>query len=206
MAARNGSRLAQKTDFVVADFTVAIDTREQSPFGFTGIFADAAKGGKPIIVPTEVTTLNTGDYSTFLPDGTLAPLVIERKSIEDLFGTLGRGRERFVRELDRMQKVTDQVAGAAFVVIEAGWNEVLFSPPIYSGLDPKTVFRSVIAWQFEFPGIHWWPCDGRRHAERVTFRLIERWHKERARREKVAAQAAAAQAALIAKNLPPRPP
>ena len=63
----------------------------------------------------------------------------------------------------------------AAVVVEAEWSEVLGSPPPHTQLTPKTVYRSVIAWQQRYPSIHWWFCADRRLAEVTTFRILERW-------------------------------
>lgn len=205
-------------------FTVVIDTREQRPFEFAGLTSDARHGRRPLVVPTVVGTLGQGDYSLA---GLQDVVAVERKSLADLYGTLGQGRERFERELERL-------AGLlwAAVVIEADWNAVLQVPvphaaeldslalwlnrfsqvpvahnepqaglpapdqfarwavllgdlltgqPVRSQLNPKTIHRSVIAWQQRYPSIHWWFCTDRRLAEVTTFRILERWwlkHRE----------------------------
>jgi ERCC4-type nuclease len=106
-------------------------------------------------------------------------IAIERKSQADLFGTLGQGRERFERELERL-------AGLlwAAVMVEADWAEVL-SGFDRSRLNPKTIHRSVIAWQQRYPSIHWWFCGDRRLAEVTTFRILERWWLKHGDREEV---------------------
>jgi hypothetical protein len=99
-------------------------------------------------------------------------VAIERKSLADLYSTLGQGRQRFARELERLN-------GYEFtaVVVEAEWSVVIGSPPAYSQLLPKTVYRSVIAWQVRYPKVHWWFVPGRDFAEVTTFRLLERYWK-----------------------------
>lgn len=153
-------------------FTVVIDTREQRPFEFAGLTSDARHGRRPLVVPTTVGTLGQGDYSLVGLSDTVA---VERKSHADLVGTLSQGRERFERELERL-------AGLlwAAVVVEADWAQVLAGHD-RSRLNPKTVHRSVIAWQQRYPSIHWWFCTDRRLAEVTTFRILERWwtkHRE----------------------------
>ena len=64
--------------------TLLVDTREQRPLYF-------GEG-----VPQRRATLPTGDYSVEGCEGLIA---IERKSLGDLFGTVGQGRERFEREI-----------------------------------------------------------------------------------------------------------
>lgn len=160
---------------VALPFTLAIDTREQSPFTFAGILADARDGGGPLVVTTERTTITTGDYSIV---GLLDSVAIERKSLSDLFSTIGQGRGRFVRELARLNALTL----CAAIVVEADWRAVLFpTMPRHSQLTPKTVTRSVIAWQQQYRNVAWWFCCDRRHAEIVTLRVLERAWKNAAR-------------------------
>jgi ERCC4-type nuclease len=73
--------------------TILIDTREQQPLDFCA----------PYIKETLVEKLHYGDYSCRLKDE-VCPVFFERKSLSDLFGTLGAGRERFKNECDRCIK------------------------------------------------------------------------------------------------------
>ena len=67
------------------DYKIIIDTREQKPLW---------KEGKAAVIGT----LKTGDYSIV---GYEDKIAIERKSLMDLFGTLGKGHKRFKKELER---------------------------------------------------------------------------------------------------------
>lgn len=153
--------------------TVAIDTREQCWFTFADMVADVADGGGSFRVPFRRVTLKSGDYSLVGYEDRIA---CERKSLADLFGTIGQGRDRFERELARLDELD-----VAAVVVEAGWEQVLLAPPSRSELPPKIVHRSVIAWQQRYPRVHWWFCDDRRLAEITTFRILERFWRERQR-------------------------
>lgn len=150
--------------------TVLIDTREQAPYPFDTIPADREHGGGFWRVRTERLALPSGDYSL---DGYAAAVAVERKSLADLYGTVGQGRDRFIRELERLNEMT-----FAAVVVEAEWSEVLGDPPPFTRLSPRTVYRSVLAWQQRFPRVHWWTCPGRDMAEVTTFRILERFVKE----------------------------
>jgi len=150
---------------------VVIDTREQRPFRFLGLRADAADGNAPLFINTIQNTLKAGDYSLVGYEDLIA---VERKSMADLFGTLGRGRNRFVRELERLS--TFQFAA---VVVEGDWTEVVTNPPPRSQLRPRTVVRSVIAWQQRFPTVHWWFAPDRDFAEAVCFRILQRFWLDR---------------------------
>lgn len=161
-------------DYIICPFTVIADSREQSPWHFTGFKADAAQNYKPLIVPVEVAGLKSGDYSL---KGFEDRVGIERKSLADAYSTFSQGRDRFERELERLQEME-----FAAVVIEASWPAVLFSPPPHTKFSPKSFFRSVIAWQIRYPQVHWWACETRTFAERVTFRLLQRfWLDEQER-------------------------
>jgi ERCC4-type nuclease len=150
--------------------TVLIDSREQRAFTFRGISADVGQGGGNWSVPTEVVKLDAGDYSL---DGYATAIACERKSHSDLLHTIGQERDRFQRELERLNAMQ-----VAYVVVEADWHAVLNDPPPYSSLSAKTVFRSVIAWQQRFTRVHWWFVNNRDWAEVTTLRIFERWLKE----------------------------
>jgi DNA excision repair protein ERCC-4 len=165
--------------YIVAPFTVLIDQREQAPFGFTNIQSDAASGAHPLSIPTRSELLATGDYTI---EGYADRLTVERKSVADFVGTLTAGRERFEAELERAAGMQ-----GAFVVCEGEWSDVLEHVNQREALkqgngrtvNPKTLTNSVIAWQMRYPSIHWWFCSGRRMAEVITWRLLERFWNER---------------------------
>lgn len=149
-------------------FSILIDTREQHPYTFQGILADAKHGRVPLIVHTEIATLKTGDYSI---DSMEHLVCVERKSLADAYGTFGGGRERFERELERMLEFDH-----AAVVIESSMRYALENPPLGSGLSPKSMWRSVNAWEQRY-GVHFHWCDDRFLAERKTWNILKRyWH------------------------------
>lgn len=157
---------------------IAVDTREQDGFTFTWFDRDLTDGGGPMVVTTARTTLKSGDYSIV---GFEDRIAIERKSRQDLFGTIGQGRDRFERELARLNDMR-----FAAVVVEDTLGHLISSPPVHSHLDPKTVFRSVIAWQQRYTRVHWMFCDSRDWAEAYTLRALERfWREAQVGREKV---------------------
>lgn len=181
-------------------FTVVVDTREQIPYSFSSIRADVAQlprrynrnEPRPFIqVPTVRWALRQGDYSIL---GMENEISIERKSLADALGTLGKGRARFQRELQRL-------AGLRFaaVVVEADWSTIMGNmcadltnddaggkPVVYSRLSAKTVFRSVITWQQRWPTVHWMFFPGRAMAEAYVYRTLERAWKEKQRAGRMA--------------------
>jgi DNA excision repair protein ERCC-4 len=160
---------------VICPFTVVIDTREQFPFLFNEFRADSkylrVRQGKRIIpalhIPTTTRTLSTGDYSI---EGFESQIAIERKSLSDLYSTLASGRDRFERELLRLSEFR-----VAHIVVESDWVATIRNPPSRTKLNPKSVFRSINAWEQEFPTIHWQMMGTRSLAEHKTFRILERF-------------------------------
>ena len=69
------------------EYTIIVDSREQKPLWKKGI---------------EIAGLKIGDYSI---KGYEDKIAIERKSLGDLFGTLGKGNKRFKKELERARKL-----------------------------------------------------------------------------------------------------
>lgn len=168
--ARRRTRLTVNA-VAVAPFTVVVDTREQLPWTFAGVSADADRGGGNLVVPVVVAGLPAGDYSI---RGFETRIAVERKSLCDLYGTVGQGRDRFVRELERLAEYD-----FAAVVVEAEWSEIYGKPPPHTVLKPKTIFRSMLAWQQRYPRVHWLFWPGRAAAEVVGYRVLERWWRER---------------------------
>lgn len=175
--AKAGATRAAGTGTAAAQtLTIRIDTREQDPFTFASVTMP--------ILPLKLIrgTLPTGDYADdgrhCLPPAEQA--VVERKSLADLYGSLGHGRERFEREFVRLAEY-----GYAALVIESDWSQIM-RPNDYlrhlTRLKPKTVVNTLLAWGERY-GVHVWPCPGRRFAEQLTHRIIERWSRDHMQQE-----------------------
>ncbi len=89
---------------------IIVDTREQAPLVFkhTAIKEVVRKG------------LNVGDYGAMFDDFQI-PIVFERKSIPDLYGTLSKGYERFKREIERAKEQNLQL----IIIVEGNLLKVL---------------------------------------------------------------------------------
>lgn len=151
-------------------FTVVVDGREKTPYTFSGLRADANLRRRPLAIPWEWTYLETGDYSV---KGYENYVAIERKSLGDLYMTLGQHRDRFEREHERLSEMD-----FAAVVVEASWETILQHPPEMSKLLPKCVYRTALSWAVKY-GVPWFCVEGRRLGEVTTFRLLERWWRFR---------------------------
>lgn len=155
-------------------FRIVVDNQEQMPWRFTDLRQRESHGGKIIIAPLVTGRhLHTGDYSI---EGMEHLVAVERKSKTDLFGTLGRGRDRFKRELERMAAMQWSA-----VVVEADWQSILDDPPERSGVAPEAIEGTILSWMHKYPKTHWVLCPHRRHAEHVTLRLLMQFHRRHIR-------------------------
>ena len=162
-------------EHIIVPYRVIIDSREQHPYAFKGFTGDKSQKNLPIVVPTVVAGLKTGDYSI---EGFEDRVGIERKSLSDLYSTLGQGRERFRAEFERLHDLE-----CPALVIEAGWPDIIRSPPEQSKLNPKVVYRTLISWSQRWR-IPVYTCDTRDLAERTVFRILDWfWHEEEWKRK-----------------------
>src|SRR5437773_11914304 len=107
---------------------IVCDTREQEPYTFSGY-------------EVERRGLATGDYSLA---GCEAWVCCERKSAADAYGVVGGGRERFVRELQRMAFMASPA-----IVIEASLEEFAKGHP-RTRITPAQAIGSFISWSQEY--------------------------------------------------------
>ncbi len=148
---------------------IEVDTREQKPYMFKDI-----KSALPF--KTLRTTLKTGDYRVG-PSALVCEeaVIVERKSLADLYSTLGSGRDRFEAEFARMEQY-----GYAVLMIEAEWSQILLPNNHLmhpTRMNPKSVLATLQAWSQRF-GVHIHTAPGRIIAERFTFRILERWYRD----------------------------
>ena len=115
------------------DITIIVDKREQTPLSFNI---------KDISIPTELGTLQTGDYSV---KGLESKISVERKSLSDLLGCIGNDRERFERELERISAFETRA-----LVIESTWEEIEAGNYYKSKVHPNAVIGSLLSWQEKY--------------------------------------------------------
>lgn len=84
---------------------IIIDTREQRPWTFSDYDCETERKG-----------LVTGDYSLV---GLEDHISIERKSFADFLGSIGTGRDRFMREMQRLKAYPVKA-----LIIEATYSEI----------------------------------------------------------------------------------
>ncbi len=106
-------------------------------------------------------TLTTADYSIV---GLEHEIAVERKSIDDLLGCIGGGRERFEKELKRLAAYPVRA-----VVVEATWDE-LNKGGWRSQITIPAAVGSVLAWMSE--GIPFLFVGNHDHAGRAIARYM----------------------------------
>ena len=87
------------------------DTREQTPLVFNYEYISEVKKQKLLV----------GDYMAMFTDGYIPPISIERKSLQDLVGSLSKGYKRFKKEIIRAKENNIQL----IILIEASMTKVL---------------------------------------------------------------------------------
>jgi len=117
---------ARQIEGIVARTVVIIDTREQAPWKINAF-------------PTEVATLKEGDYAI---RGERNGLVVERKSLDDLCGTLGKGRARFDDEIYERMRLYKCKA----LLIEASREEIE-AENYRSQMKPAAIFSALDAYE-----------------------------------------------------------
>ena len=143
--------------------TILIDSREQLPYSF---------------YDTNVvrTGMETGDYTI---KGFEDVFAVERKSFDDLANTLGAGRERFEREVQRAQKFEEFT-----VVIEASLDMLMERdhsggcPHYYSNIHPNSILGTVRKWPDKYPTLEFYWAGDRAGAKAKTLQLLTDWYEE----------------------------
>lgn len=145
---------------------IIIDKREQRPVLWDKVGDNRFPG-----LQVEWGTLKTGDYSINGMNTPECPhsICVERKSLPDLFGSAGRGRDRLEREFERMAYFD-----VPSFVIEADLWTIFREPPPLSSMVPRAVYRTLVAFSQRY-GVTIWPCPNRQFAERHIHISLKRF-------------------------------
>jgi len=168
--ARIGATMADGETGVPSQFAIVIDGREREPYRFVGLTTKNNQGeAAPLLPNLEFGRLDTGDYSV---RGLEHLVAVERKSLADLYSTLGGDRDRFEREHERLAAMK-----TACVVVEADWDTIINHPPERSQLNPQSVLGTFTSWYQRY-GVAWIAMPHRRAAECFTYRYLEMFHRK----------------------------
>jgi ERCC4-type nuclease len=130
---------------------VICDTREQ----------------QPLFSPCEWVVrkkLDVGDYSIV---GMESMITVERKSLADLYGTIGQGYDRFERELKRA--VTYRWKG---LVIESEEGDIYNNADVYSSIHPNLVYQVLASLES-----HHWHVYAAKNRARARAWILSRFVK-----------------------------
>ena len=136
------------------EFTIVVDTREQLPYAFTGAVTR---------------TLTSGDYSIA---GLEDRVAIERKSKPDAYASLGRGRARVRREVERLA-----LLDYAAIVVEDSVPGFLHRPA-HAKMNPRSAICSLLAWSVKYNVPVFFAGD-RAHGRALTQQLLAMYWKYR---------------------------
>lgn len=133
----------------IANSPIIVDTREQLPLSFPGAIHSK---------------LEFGDYALQSNQS----LAIERKSLNDLIGTLILGYDRFIREIERV----DEVGGYLVVACETDLNSTLEFDSIpniarHTKIKPQIVFHNIREIIQRFESVQFLFCNGRDELKRL---------------------------------------
>jgi len=145
-AANPGGRIPRRRA-LAGPVTITVDTRERYPYKFSQHPVETVRA-----------TVTAGDYAIHGPDGTIIAAV-ERKSLENLAGTLSDGTLAF-----QMQRLSEVPLAA--IVIEARYSAKL------EHVDATWLADQLARLHVRYPDIHLVYADTRRHAEDWTHRFL----------------------------------
>ena len=131
-------------------FRVITDSRERTPYIFKNSITRK---------------LHTGDYSI---EGYEYQVCVERKTKIDAYQTFGKGRTRFIKELQRMSEFEYSA-----IVIESSLSSFLV-PPYFSRMNPKSCIMSLISWSIKY-GVHVYFADNRELGMKLTKNILEKY-------------------------------
>ena len=138
--------------------TAIIDTREQTPWDLAPL-------------TTQRATLDTGDYSAV---GIEHVARIERKSLPDLIACVGRERDRFDREVQRLLAYPVRL-----LIVESTWQEIEAGQ--WRGkVSSNQAIGSLLGWQASGLAVHL-AGDAERagkHAARILYTVAKRRYLE----------------------------
>ena len=138
--------------------TYLVDSREQKPYAFKGC-------------DVETIALKTGDYSVkILGMNYNTEIAIERKSLQDMIGSITQGRERFEKEMVRSLEIPH-----FYLIIEGSWDDI-YSHNYISQIPPNSVINTILGWQIKY-GYHIIIADNHRRAEDFTKRILNLFAK-----------------------------
>ena len=143
-----------------------VDSREQLPLDFKDIEG---------IDKIEENALSYGDYAAIVHDK-LVPIMVERKGLNDLFGTMTSGYQRFKDEMERARLAQHKLILAVEGTYTDVWNGIE-----HSQFDGQSMVKKLATLEVKYD-LSTWFCESRRvMARRIVdlYSAVERhWTKQ----------------------------
>lgn len=147
--------------------TIQRDTREQRGLDFA-----VCKGKVGVVIDKK---LDFGDYGC-LVDGKLFPVVFERKSKADLWGTMTKGYKRYKAEFNRAieaQFIFILAIECKALELRHGFSYKVRGKRIPSKFTPKAMIKKLQTLKRKY-GLKIWFCNGRADMARRIVEYYER--------------------------------
>ena len=157
-------KIRQSPEFIQCPFTIIVDSNEGSPWYFKSMVDE---NQTPIVIETIRKALWPKGLADYSIEGHENHVQIERKSLEDLFATLGGRRDAFEEEVFRLNHVCDSAA----VIVEG--NLAAIKRWRGHGPHPNSVVGTIRNWQHRYPKVHWKLCVSRSEAEVKAFEFLK---------------------------------
>ena len=136
----------------IENLTIIVDSREQKPYLFDGY-------------KTVTHCLPVGDYSLSNLENEIS---IERKSLNDMIGSLSSGRERFEKEIQRGSQLL-----YFSLIIESSLNDLL-SGKYRSRMLPASAVQTLLSWSVKYR-LPVFFAESRQHGEKITLSLLQKY-------------------------------
>lgn len=149
---------------------IKIDQQEKLPLDFT-------VGGS--ISEVTVTHLPIADYWASWEDGTEMPVIFERKTVADLFGTLTNGMERFKREIAKANENNIKL----ILIVEGSICDVLAGAD-YSSTAGKSILKTMFTLWLKYDVVPVF-CNNRSEMKRFILETFESCGKNYKPRKKL---------------------
>lgn len=140
---------------------IIIDTREQKPLVFN----------HKSITTVEVKGLSVGDYGAMSSEYQ-HPIVFERKSINDLYGTLSQGYERFKCEIERAKEQNTKI----IIIVEGSLKRILMGTA-FSKRTPESIIYQLFTIRARY-GVETVFCSDRLEMSEFITQFYIAHHKE----------------------------
>lgn len=168
---RPQERKGAKSDPLVLPFTVLVDHRERAAgWRFQGLYGDSADKYRPLVVLQQEFHLITADYTL-----DSIPVWIERKSHDDIIGSISGGAVNFRKEHERMAQLI-AAGGHCCVIIESSLDKVideLNDPSSSRNVSAAAVMGTLASYPLRY-GVPWHWCGTRGLAEELALRIFRK--------------------------------